>query len=368
MVCGGGAVISQAWGEVRALAEHLDMPVATSISGKGSIPEDHPLSLGVVGGNGAREYAHDFLVEADLVFYVGSRTDSTTTLFWSLPSLDTDKTILQLDVDPREVGNSYRVTHGLVGDAKLGVADLLSTVRSLGKQCQRGSVERVRQRSNGWWDANRSQIESDAYPMNPQRVVHELAKAMPLGTIVVADPGSMTPATAALVSVPAGRHIVIPRSFGALGYALPGAVGAQMARPRCRVVALVGDGSFGMSVGELETIARLQVPLTIVHFRNRCFGWIKALQELYLDGRHFAVDFSDSVDHAAVAKAFGLHGVRVEASVDLQPALEEALAARRATFIDVATESEHVEVPPVHAWLVKAGLCEPLHNRVESTP
>jgi acetolactate synthase-1/2/3 large subunit len=365
MVCGGGVLISKAWEEVTALAERLDMPVATSISGKGSIPEDHPLSLGVVGGNGAREYAHDFLMEADLVFYVGCRADSTTTIFWSLPPLDTDKTILQLDVDPREVGNSYALTHGLVGDAKLGLLDLLSAVESSGERRKRGSAERIAERSRAWWAETERQTKSDAYPMKPQRVVSELAQALPHNSVVVSDAGSMTPCAAALLTVPGGRHMVIPRSFGALGYALPGVVGAQMARPKSRIVALVGDGSFNMSVGELETIARLKLPVTIVHFRNCCFGWIKALQKLYLNGRYFAVDFGNSVDHVAVAEAFGLRGVRVEAAADVQSAIQEALKDSRATFIDVATEPENEEVPPVHQWLVKAGLCTPLADRAK---
>jgi acetolactate synthase-1/2/3 large subunit len=363
MICGGGAVISGAFEEVAALAEALDIPVATSITGKGSISERHPLSLGVVGDNGGREYAHDFLVEADLLFYVGCRADSTTTVFWSLPPLDTGKVILQLDVDGREVGNSYVLGCGLVGDAKLGLSDLLTALRARGEPKRRGSAERIARRGQEWWAEAQAKMRSDAFPLKPQRIIGELIRTLPPRGVLVVDPGSMTPFTAALFKIGAGRSVVVPRAFGALGYALPGVVGAKVARPDSPVVGLIGDGSFGMAVGEMETITRLRLPVTIVHFNNRTFGWIRVLQKLYTDERYFDVDFCSDVDHAAVARGFGWRGIRVEKASELGPALEEAFRSARATFIDVATQPETEEVPPVHRWLVQAGLCAPLDSR-----
>jgi acetolactate synthase-1/2/3 large subunit len=112
----------------------------------------------------------------------------------------------------------------------------------------------------------------------------------------------------------------------------------------------MGDGSFGMSVGELETISRLGLPVILIQFNNACFGWIKVGQELLCEGRYFGVDFSADTDHAAIARGFGLRGVRVEKPEDVEPALREALSANQPTFIDVLTEPETTELPPVEKF------------------
>jgi acetolactate synthase-1/2/3 large subunit len=131
-------------------------------------------------------------------------------------------------------------------------------------------------------------------------------------------------------------------------------VGAKLARPNQPVVGLVGDGSFGMSCGELETIARLSLPVTLLLFNNASFGWIKTLQHLYRDQRYLSVDFSADTDYAAIAHGFGLQGVRVRDAAELEPALRAGLASDRPTFIDVTTESEVTETPPVEKWLQAA--------------
>jgi acetolactate synthase-1/2/3 large subunit len=167
----------------------------------------------------------------------------------------------------------------------------------------------------------------------------------------VADAGTGTPFTSAYYASPAGRHIIIPRGYGGLGYALPGVVGAKLARPQAPVLGLVGDGSFGMSCGELETIARLNLPVVLLLFNNAQFGWIKTLQHLYRDRRYLSVDFSADTDYAGIARAFGLDGQRVETPDALEPALRAAFASGRPTFLDVTTESEVTETPPVERWL-----------------
>jgi acetolactate synthase-1/2/3 large subunit len=352
MIAGGGAAISQAWEEVTRLAEALTMPVGTSINGKGSIAEDHPLSIGIVGGNGARPYANRLVAAADLVLFVGCKTDSVTTLNWTLPSPSDGVTILHIDVDPKEIGNNYPTAVGLVGDAKLALADLLEALSATETQPEpnEARLAEISTLAGEWWDAVRPKMESDSIPIKPQRVMKELAEALPSDSVIVADAGTGTPFTSAFYKSPAGRYVIIPRGYGGLGYALPGVVGAKLARPEATVVGLMGDGSFGMSVGELETIARLKLPVTILQFNNSCFGWIKTLQHLYYDDRYVSVDFSDNTDHAAIARGFGLRGVRVEKPADLGPAIREAIHSDKPTFIDVVTESEASELPPVHKW------------------
>jgi acetolactate synthase-1/2/3 large subunit len=150
---------------------------------------------------------------------------------------------------------------------------------------------------------------------------------------------------------PAGRHIIIPRAYGGLGYAIPGVVGAKLARPDVPVVGLVGDGSFGMAVGDLETIARLGIPVILVQFSNAEYGWIKTLQHLYVEEHYFSTEFSATTDYAGIAQGFGLRGVHIEDPAQFKTAFQEALASDCPTFINVVSESEVTETPPVHKWL-----------------
>jgi acetolactate synthase-1/2/3 large subunit len=350
IVAGGGVVTSGAWAELTGLAEALGVPVGTSICGKGAIAEDHPLSLGVVGSNGRRPYANAVLAEADLILYVGCKTDSVTTAGWTLPSRTTAKTILHLDVDPAEIGRNYPTAVGLVGDAKLGLSDLTHSVIARDAQPRPNPLRLRDDETSAFWTAFEAKAAATTIPIKPQRVIHALAGLLPPDCIVIADAGTPTPFTAAYFRSPAGRRVIIPRGYGGLGYAIPGVVGAKLARPDASVVGLVGDGSFGMSAGELETIARLRLPVTLIQFNNACFGWIKVSQELFHAGRSFGVDLSPETDYAGIARGFGLRGVRVEDPLDVEPVLRDALASEEPTFIDIVTVCETAELPPVEKF------------------
>ncbi|NIN70257.1 MAG: thiamine pyrophosphate-binding protein, partial [Anaerolineae bacterium] len=151
IVAGGGVVSSQAWPELTTLAELLRSPVGTSISGKGAIDENHPLSLGVVGSNGRRPYANAVLQAADLIFYIGCKTGSVTTAEWTVPHLTTHQTILHLDVDPVEIGRNYPTTVGLVGDAKLGLADLVTVVPDRGTVSRPNPLTGMEKQVSDFW-------------------------------------------------------------------------------------------------------------------------------------------------------------------------------------------------------------------------
>jgi acetolactate synthase-1/2/3 large subunit len=168
--------------------------------------------------------------------------------------------------------------------------------------------------------------------------------------VIVADPGTPTPYLAAQFELRRpGRTTVIPRAHGGLGYAIPGVVGAHFGALGKRVVGVTGDGSFGMSVGELETVSRLALPVVVIQCSNGSYGWIKELQHLYHDDRYYSVDFNP-VDYAAIARGFGLQAYRVVDPDDLERTLASALADGRPAFVDVVTESQITETPPVAAW------------------
>jgi acetolactate synthase-1/2/3 large subunit len=347
VVAGGGVVTSRAWNELTSLAELLGAPVGTSISGKGAIAEDHTLSLGVVGSNGRRPYANTVLQEADVILYVGCKTDSVTTAAWNLPPLRTDQTIVHLDVDPVEIGRNYVTQVGLIGDARLGLADLADAVRSLDCKPKLNPLLAHSDEIAAFWAQFESRAASVELPIRPQRVIRALIDQLPSDSIVVADAGTPTPYVAAYLCSAAGRKAIIPRGYGGLGYAIPGVLGAKLARPEATVVGLMGDGSFGMSAGDLETLARMGEKVTLIHFNNGCFGWIKKSQQLHSSGRTFGVEFSADTDYVAIARGFGLEGVRVERPDEVGPALRAALASDRPTLVDIVTACESTELPPV---------------------
>jgi acetolactate synthase-1/2/3 large subunit len=353
IVAGGGAVLSGAWDEITRLAETLHIPVTTTINGKGSINEMHAWSAGVIGGNGGRPYANQLLAEADCIFYLGTKVNSLVTLSGSIPAPDREVTILQIDADPLVLGNNVPASIAACGDLKESLAALLDIAAERGVTAhERGlSAHELAERAAPFWAEMAERAASSAMPVMPQRVIDTLWRCVPDDAVVVADPGTMTPFTAAQFRTRrAGRSIVIPRAHGGLGYALPATVGAAYARPNECIVGLVGDGSFGMSGTELATIASLRLPITLILFNNGSFGWIKMLQRLYYGQRYLSVDFTGKMDAAGVAEAFGIRGVRITHPDQLVPAVTDALASNEPVFIDVPTQSELDEVPPVYAW------------------
>ncbi|MGH2495697.1 MAG: thiamine pyrophosphate-binding protein [Ktedonobacteraceae bacterium] len=353
IVAGGGAVLSGAWDEITRLAETLHIPVATTINGKGSINEMHAWSVGVIGGNGGRPYANQLLAEADCIFYLGTKVNSLVTLKGTIPAPGQSVTVLQLDVDPNELGNNVPAAIAACGDLKESLSALLEMAnqRITGAPQRQWSVQTLEQRAAPFWAEVAERAAQNDVPISPQRLIDTLWRQTPDDVVIVADPGTMTPFTAAQFRTRrAGRSIVIPRAHGGLGYALPATVGAAFARPHERIVGLVGDGSFGMSGTELATIASLRLPITTILFNNGSFGWIKMLQRLYYGERYLGVDFPGKMDAVAIAEAFGIRGVRITHPDQLSPAIADALTSSEPVFIDVPTKSELEEVPPVHAW------------------
>jgi acetolactate synthase I/II/III large subunit len=351
IVAGGGVRSSGAWDELTMLAESMNIPVATSVNGKGSISEESPVSIGIVGGNGARPYANDTLRETDLMVLIGTRTNSVTTLNWTLPPKG-QINVVQIDVDPAQVGQNYRADASIVGDAKLALRDLLEAVdlRTSLVQNRKAWLAELANRKQDYFDQAEAKAAETSQPIKPQRVFSVLRRVLDPDTVIVADPGTPTPFTGAEYPLKyAGRYTAIPRAHGGLGFAIPGVVGAHYGAGGKRVVGLTGDGSFGFSVGELETISRLDLPIPIIHFNNSEYGWIKELQHLFHGERYFSVAFN-RVDYAAIARGFGLEAVQITDPDDVEQAVRNALDSGKPWFIDVVSESPLTETPPVATW------------------
>jgi acetolactate synthase-1/2/3 large subunit len=350
-ICGGGVVIAGAESELMELATKLGAPIATTISGQGSIDEGHALALGVVGSNGGTPETRAIVDQADLVIFVGCRAGSVTTERWQHP-VPGEVQVVHIDVDPQVIGANYRVDVPLAGDAKLALAALNE------------ELERIAAPRSGGWpagavdDAKRDKFTrfaalavSDEIPVKPERIVADLARALDPDAIVVADPGTPCPYLSAYFPVRGtGRRLFSNRAHGALGYALAASVGAHFGRPGVKCVAVMGDGSFGMAVGELETVVRHKLPITFIVISNAVYGWIKAGQKTGYDQRYFSVDFS-ATDHAKVAEAYGVRSWRVTEPSDLAGALKAAVAHGGPTLVDIVTQPLHEARAPVSEWV-----------------
>ncbi len=351
-VCGGGPVISGAEAELVALAELLEAPVATSISGRGSISDDHPLAVGVVGSNGGTPETRAVVDTADLIVFVGCRAGSVTTEHRSHPKPGAAR-IVHIDVDPAVIGTNYETEAAMVGDARLCLLALLKEMtRRLDGPPKRPNVrELIAQAKARKFAAFEELARSGDTPIKPERVVAELQALLPADAVVVADPGTPCPYFSAYYRLAeTGRHFVSNRAHGALGYSLPGVVGAHYGRPDTKCVAVMGDGSFGFAVGELETIVRLDLPVTLIVISNSVYGWIKAGQKSGFDARYFSVDFSRG-DHARIAEAFGVKAWRVEGPEDLRPTLTKALEAGGPTLVDIVAQPLQEARAPVSEWV-----------------
>ncbi len=351
LVCGGGVIISGAEDELRALAERLGAPVATSVSGQGTLSDAHPLSLGVAGSNGGTPQTRAVLEDADVVVFVGCRTGSVTTERWRVPPPGGVR-VVHVDIDPSVIGISYPTDVAVVGDARLCLAALNDALASQGtRPAPADGAHTVRRAKEAKFAAFRELAGSDAVPIRPERIIAELQQVLPRDAVVIADPGTPCPYVSAFYEFEqSGRHFVSNRAHGALGYGLPGVVGAYYARPEAKSVAIMGDGGFGFAAGELETIVRLDLPVTLIVLTNSTYGWIKAGQKSGYGARYYSVDFSPT-DHAAVAQAYGLKAWRVREPGELRSALAAATEAAGPTLVDIETQPLHEARAPVSEWI-----------------
>ena len=350
IVCGGGIVLAGGEAVFKTFVERLDIAVGTTVSGQGSLPETHPNNIGVVGSNGGVPATRDFLAQADLVFFIGCRAGSVTTERWQVPAKGTR--IIHLDSDPEVITASYPTEAGMVCDARLGLATLnrLLDMRTNPPSGFDGAA-RVTPAKAKKWAGFHPLAESLDRPIKPERTIAALRAALDDDAIIVADPGTPCPYVSAYYELrTSGRTLFSNRAHGALGYAMSAAMGAWIGQPDKKVVSLMGDGSFGFTCGELETVVRRKMPITFIVFSNAVFGWIKAGQRAGFGERYFSVDF-DRSDHAAIASAFGVKSWRVEDPEDLQSVLKQAIAHNGPTLVDVISQPLNEAAAPVSEWI-----------------
>jgi len=350
VIAGGGIHLSQAVSALIELQQIAHLPIATTTMGKGAVDETHPLSVGVVGyfmgPNGVTRYLRDLVAQADVVFLIGTRTNQNGTDSWSL--LPRNATFIHLDADGQEVGRNYESLR-LVGDARSTLIALIDAMRSLDLSKRRNArmaLEATIAEGQGRHrDEVRAVLESNAAPIRPERLMSELARRLKSDDIVVADASYASIWISNFLRAErAGQRFLTPRGIAGLGWGLPMALGAKVAAPDSRVFCLAGDGGFAHCWAELETAVRMQLPVVTMILNNGILGYQKHA-ELSRYGVHTdAVAFA-AVDHAAVARACGCVGIRVDDPTKLGAALDEAIACVRPVVIDVITDPN--AYPPI---------------------
>lgn len=343
IVGGGGAVRSGAWGEITDLAEQMQIPVGTSLSGKGLIADDHPLSIGPVGSY-SRRVANDIVADADLVMYVGAHAGGQLTNNKSVPPSGTP--VIHIDINPAQIGKNVPVTLGLVGDARTVTAQINSVVKQ-GQYHSEWAAETAR-RVREWWDEQSPYYNSNDKPVEPHRLARDLSATIPPDTLVVADTGYAASWAAAYVTLRTGCNFL--RCEGSLGWAFPAAIGAKAAEPQRPVVCWTGDGGFWYHLGELETAIRCEIPTVTVVLNNHGLKFDTHLLEFVYGERGKQTlelsEFTD-VNFADVATAMGGLGLRVEDPDDIAATIKLAIDSGRPAIVDVVTSNA---VAPVRVF------------------
>ena len=343
IVAGGGVTSSGAKREVVELAEMLSIPVATSLNAKGTILDDHPLSVGVVGSY-SRWCANRVVAESDLVIFIGSHTGSQVTLDWKLPPPGTP--VVQIDVDPSELGRSYPTKVALLGDAKATVRRLIEALEPLGPRTD--WVGRAQQLGQEWRDEVAPLVNSDAVPMRPERICKEISDNLPPDAVLVSDTGHAGIWTGTMVDFkhPGQSYL---RCAGSLGWAFSAALGAKCAVPDRPVVCFTGDGGFWYHLAEMETAARYGINTVTVVNDNHSLNQDRRGTEGTYAGRPGNSDeiwqFLD-IDFAEIARNMGCFGIRVERPSEIGNALEEAFASNKPAIVDVVSDMDAVAPPP----------------------
>ena len=339
-VAGGGVRASGAGRELVALAEALQIPVATSLNGKDCIPGIHPLSIGVVGSY-SRESANRAVNRADLVCFVGSGTGGMTTHFWAVPKIGT--LAIQIDIDAEALGRNYPLAASVLGDAKTVLAAMLKQADKASAKKREAWVKEISALRGDWYAKFKADLESNAVPIHPARLCHELTQHVPDDGIVVVDTGHAGMWMGGMYDLRKPTQSYI-RSAGHLGWAFPAGIGAKAACPERPVICFTGDAGFWYHIAEVETAVRWKInSVTVVNNNgggnqskrgfDRAYGGTQTEQAREL-WTYRPMNF------AKLAEDMGALGIRVERASDIAPALQKALAADRPVVIDVVSDIE----------------------------
>ncbi len=339
---GGGLLLAKASEELKKLVDHLSLPVAHSLMGKGALPDDHPFTLGMSGFWGT-QYINDSCREADLILGLGSRFKEADCSSWYPEfTFDIPKTaLIQIDIDPSEIGRNYPVEIGVIADLKQALGALYDVAKAkyperIQREELKNEINEVRQKFKA---SNVEMEQSDAFPMMPERILAEVREVLPRDAIITTDVGWNKNGVGQQFPIYTPGSILTPGGFATMGFGGPAAIGAKIAEPDKVVVALVGDGGFGQNPALLATAKHEDIAVIWLIMNNDAFGTIAGLEKAHYDttfGTVFKKDGeSTSPDYAAIARAYGIEGIRIESAQEFKEVLTKAIALNKPVVLDV---------------------------------
>ena len=344
---GGGVALARAYDELREFVDHLQIPLSHSLMGKGALPDDHPLVLGMTGFWGLR-FVNEMTRGADWILALGTRFKEADCSSW-YPEYTFDigaegSRLIHIDIEPQEIGRNYPTEIGAVADLKAALQLLTRLAREMLPQGRRapGLVEKIATERKAFADSNIEMQRSDAFPMMPERILADLWSAMPRDAILTSDVGWNKNGVAQQFAITTPGSILIPGGFATMGFGLPAALGAKIAQPQRVVISLVGDGGFGQNPALLATAAAERLAVIWIIMNNNAYGTIAGLQQANYGLTHGttfprAESLAEQLpDYAAIARAYGVDGVRIDSAAAFKPALQAAIESGRPTVIDVA--------------------------------
>ena len=349
IVAGGGVILSSAETELLELAEHLGICVVTTMQGKSSFPEDHPLYAWHMGTN-ATTCGNHMTTHADVLLAVGMRfADKATCSYRPGESFNIPPTkLIHVDIDPFEIGKNYPVEVGIVGDAKTILSQLLTAAKSTtSARSWRGSTytNEIAAKVAEWKASIQDLCQSDHTPPTMGRVFSEVRRVLPEEAIILSSSGNTQAQVFQEMAFTKSRTYLSSGGFSTMGWSYPAALGAKLAAPDVPVVALVGDGDFLMTIQEIATAVQYNIPAVAVVVNNQGWQAIRDLQKIAFGddtdyATMFEIDNTPITPHIAnAATAFGAHAVRIDQSDDIAPALQAAIASGKPSVVEVMVDS-----------------------------
>ena len=346
---GGGIVTSNAADELIRVAEALQVPVTPTLMGLGGFPTAHPLSLGMLGMHGTYA-ANTAIAESDLLFAIGVRFDDRVT--GKLATFAPNAEIIHIDIDPSNIGKNKRPDISVVADASTALNAILEKF----EQTDAGTIAKSHASRKDWWDKINGWCESvplvcerSETEIKPQALIEELYRVTDGEAIIVTDVGQHQMRAAQFYPFKYSRQWLTSGGLGTMGFGLPAAMGALLGRPDKQVVAVVGDGGFQMTNQEIITAVQYNIPLKVVIMNNGYLGMVRQWQEMFYDRAYSEVDLSVSPDFVKLAEAYGALGLRAEKPDELAAVLEEGLAHKGVTIMDIVVSKEENVFPIVPA-------------------
>jgi acetolactate synthase-1/2/3 large subunit len=341
ILAGGGVRISNAFKQLQELAELLLAPVGTSLMGKGCFPENHPLSLGLVGMHGAKE-ANKIVMESDVLLAIGIRFSDRTT--GKLDGFCPDTKVIHIDIDATEIGKNRCVDLAIISSADKALSLLNKALKETSVKKKTSWSKRIKEVRETVNSNKQSPKE-----LSPPRILRELRKVLPLDSIVTTEVGQNQMWAALNFKVIKPRTFISSGGFGCMGYGFPAAIGAKVAKPDVPVVDIAGDGSFRMTENSLSTSVDEDIPVIVVILNNQMLGMVAQWQRLFFGHRYSAVELHKIPDFVKLTKSYGAEGVRVNSLKEFTSAVKKAMNTPVTTVIDVPIDPEEDVLPMVPA-------------------